>query len=671
MAKRNILLLLLLTLTVLTGCEKKDSREDRKGLVDSVIRKEEQQIAVPEEKTNGWYLLGRQFYQGEAVQIWSANNAAGNVDIYLFREAGRKEELLAEVPKSYGNCKWFLDSEGHCILLPKMEGGMIRLDGDGKEAYHKTGKFIEDICQLSDGRILVIQWTKDSGRRLGELHCDTGAIDDLGAVKPEDDTGQFIGSGGNGLLMLDREGLWEVNLRNRERECIMAFGASYDPGISVEDFRILEDGRLEVLQSDGKLQRLELYDPVAGREIVVVRKPWFNSGIQQCANLFNQSNEDYYVYLEACPTGSDRITFGDQTLVEMAAGKGPDIICAPLLMEQIWDLIENGYVEDLAPRIKEAGIREEDYFPGAFSYPRDGDRIYGINLELRSNTCYISRAVLGARNVSDIGELAEALADYDGEGVFVGMNAQLILRYFLKGSEVLWGMLDWEQGSCRFDRELFAKILFISKKYADDGKNSRPALFEIGHNASYYDDDYYRQQYAEKDMVEIGYFFDSGRHGMNMTAGWLAIASTSPSKEGAWEFLQFLLSDQSQMIRSPHSDSFYPASKKCYDELARQAIAAGAYGPVGDSKMGTIAEHADLFEALGLAAYKEMFDPTRERVELVRRLLEDARTPALKTAPILDLICEDAEGYFAGSQSIEDVTATIQNRVQLYLDERR
>lgn len=45
--------------------------------------------------------------------------------------------------------------------------------------------------------------------------------------------------------------------------------------------------------------------------------------------------------------------------------------------------------------------------------------------------------------------------------------------------------------------------------------------------------------------------------------------------------------------------------------------------------------------------------------------------PSLKTKPILDLICEDAEAYFSGTKSIEEVTPIIQNRVQLYMDEHR
>lgn len=674
MGKRNILLLLFVAmLTVLAGCEKKDSMEDRKALVDLIARMEEQEIPFPEERANSWYLLSMQFYQGESVQIWSAKKADGTLDIFLFHEDGSREGLMTGVPSNYGNSKWFLDSEGHCILLQSIEGNVIRLDDQGEEIYRRTGKNIRDICQLPDGRIIVLLWEKDSSQRLGELHCDTGIVDDIDTVGLEKDFGQFIGAGKSGLLLLDKTGLWEINLMNGEKECIMAFDASYDPGNKVEDFRMLKDGRLEVLQYRGKLQKLELFDPVAGREIIVVRGSSFNSEMEQCVVLFNQTNEDYYVYLEACPETSDRLDFGSRTLVELGTGKGPDIICAPLLSEELWSLIENGYVEDLAPWIKKTGIREEDYFPGAFAYPRDGDKIYGINTSVSSGTYYISRAVLGDQADPDIETLVEALAGYDGEGVFARLTAQRILRYFLEGSEDLWGMLDPETGSCRFDGELFAKMLRVARRYADDGKNIRPVLFETGDNTNYYCSEYDRQQYAEKGMVEIGHFFDNGRHGANATATWMAVASTSPYKEGAWAFLQFLLSDQCQMIGKVNpAFGSYPVSKKCYDEMAKQAIAEGAFRIDTVNKHGRpLGAHGHLLDTLGRVAYNEIFGPTKEKAEQVRHSLEDSQMPSLKTIPILDLICEDAEAYFSGTKSIEEVTPIIQNRVQLYLDEHR
>ena len=62
-------------------------------------------------------------------------------------------------------------------------------------------------------------------------------------------------------------------------------------------------------------------------------------------------------------------------------------------------------------------------------------------------------------------------------------------------------------------------------------------------------------------------------------------------------------------------------------------------------------------------------DITEEKIAQYREFLEDARPLPLRTVPLLDIILEEAEYYFDGMKSIEEVSAVIQNRVQLYMDE--
>lgn len=54
----------------------------------------------------------------------------------------------------------------------------------------------------------------------------------------------------------------------------------------------------------------------------------------------------------------------------------------------------------------------------------------------------------------------------------------------------------------------------------------------------------------------------------------------------------------------------------------------------------------------------------------MREVLESARFLPYKTEPILDIIYEEAQGYFTGQRSIDEITANIENRVQLYLNEQ-
>lgn len=60
-----------------------------------------------------------------------------------------------------------------------------------------------------------------------------------------------------------------------------------------------------------------------------------------------------------------------------------------------------------------------------------------------------------------IEEFVSALQNYESKRVLIeGWNPGNVLRLFLYGSENLWGMIDWEQGTCDFKGTFFADMVF-------------------------------------------------------------------------------------------------------------------------------------------------------------------------------------------------------------------
>ncbi len=66
--------------------------------------------------------------------------------------------------------------------------------------------------------------------------------------------------------------------------------------------------------------------------------------------------------------------------------------------------------------------------------------------------------------------------------------------------------------------------------------------------------------------------------------------------------------------------------------------------------------------------YKEL---TGEDVAWVEAWYEDTRFMSARVQPLIDIIKNEAGGYFDGSKDIEQVRHAIENQIQLYLDERR
>ena len=352
------------------------------------------------------------------------------------------------------------------------------------------------------------------------------------------------------------------------------------------------------------------------------------------------------------------------TSVQIASGKGPDILCGGLMKEYIPGMLEKGALEDLRPFMEKSGIREEDFFPFTFDTWRSGDKICGISPASPSLTGYcMDSSVLGGTEEPDIEALTDALLAGQEKAIFLKRyDSGKLLELLLRGTETLWGMVDWENRSCDFNGELFQKLLEVAKRYGDDGNPGEISCIAERRSLGaiqYFDD---RQEREENGKVICGVLFDDGCHAAVEPDSALAINANSSNKEGAWEFISFLLGEEAQS-----GESGVPVSRKGYDawvERQKKRFAGGKREE--EIHCNLMPDRSYAYQ--GTVVYTEA-DVADEIIEEYTEMMEDTRTYSLRTAPILAIIREEAEDYFQGNKSPEEVSRLITNRVQLYLDE--
>ena len=134
----------------------------------------------------------------------------------------------------------------------------------------------------------------------------------------------------------------------------------------------------------------------------------------------------------------------------------------------------------------------------------------------------------------------------------------------------------------------------------------------------------------------------------------MVINTNSTNKEGAWEFITFLLSEEVQYREEAHLP---PVQKEAFDKWLEWELSWLSEVRYENGKQ------------LKPAYYGE--NTSEEKREAYKKAIEDARPLPIRTALILAIILDDAEDYFNGSKSAEEVSKVINNRVQLYLDERK
>ena len=216
----------------------------------------------------------------------------------------------------------------------------------------------------------------------------------------------------------------------------------------------------------------------------------------------------------------------------------------------------------------------------------------------------------------------------------------------------MWGMVDWEKGSCDFSVPLFSKLLEAAGRYGDDGrKNPEACIAENRILFSFYEFDSLAEQEGTG-KVTSGYLFDDGCHAAMTSANTMVLNANSAHKEGAWEFIRFLLGEEAQ---TAGDFPLTPVNRKAFEGWLKREIDMGFTMFTSDGEM--------------IQYTKE--DATEEKQVEYRKTIEEALPLPLRPAPLIEIILQEAEDYFNGSKTIEEVSRTVTNRVQLYLDENR
>lgn len=379
-----------------------------------------------------------------------------------------------------------------------------------------------------------------------------------------------------------------------------------------------------------------------GRTLLTLQASLVNPWLKYSIAGFNRQSTDYFVRLEE--TYDEDVE--ERLSVELMAGRGPDIITGSV-MNVSESILKKGVLVDLAPGLDAMGITDEEYFPAVRAL-RMEDHVYGIRTNIHPNGYWMRESVLGGREQPDIETLVEKLYTYpDQEAVWhTNARSEIILEYLLSGSENLWGMIDWENGTCDFSGELFARILEIAKRYADPERKTQDA--EERWLVFFYNpvrDS--RKQVESEGKVIINYPFDDGNHPAYERIGEvLMINANSKHQEGVWDFFAYLLGGEGQCYATD------PSSLTVSKEMSRNSFAY----------------YLNLLEE---GRMQTTMDFTPESIEELYAFTEDARDIPLGTKEILDIIYEEAQTFCDGDKPLEEVCNVIQKRVQLYISETK
>lgn len=297
----------------------------------------------------------------------------------------------------------------------------------------------------------------------------------------------------------------------------------------------------------------------------IVLKFWDNqqteSGLSQfqeaAVDRFEAENPGITVEVTTIPYPE----FQQRLLTAVMGGNAPDIST----LDQIWmgALAEAGAVVDLTGMASTGGLARDAFFPGAWDSAIYDGKLYGIpfNVDVWSFT-YLNKALFAAAGIEPASILswdglkaaAEKLTDpakgqfgiglfgHSGEDTVVVANSFI----FSNGGEVLR-----EDGSCALNApESVEALNYLASlvPFAPNGilNASSGNMRELFLNGSLAMEFWPALEQPTLKQTELDWDFVAGHVPEGKTAvgtygGWnLAIYESSPNKEAAWKFIEFM-----------------------------------------------------------------------------------------------------------------------------------
>ena len=376
-----------------------------------------------------------------------------------------------------------------------------------------------------------------------------------------------------------------------------------------------------------------------------------SSSVYQPILNFNKYNQEYYVKIKDYRDGVDDYEVARQNFYnDFLNGVGADIFYVYDGDEGIdlANLGDKGLVANLYDFIDGDGeLSREDFVPNLLKQMEQTDgKLYALYFEPQITFFAGKASIFDDAESWNYTDLLNIMKEHGGAVPFAGLNRTWTLQEFMWYS--MGEFYDKETGECHFDTDEFKAMLQITAMAPEQidisssgdtqGENSTAGQLDRDEVLMYMGSDLVWDEklyFGDSEVKYVGIPASGGDAVVGFFFG-LAVNEQSESRDAAWEFVKSFLGEDFQ------TSGMFPIMNKYVDENIDKALES-----------------------------RKLEDDAEYIKERTAYLLDNCIGMRDYDSAIYAIIDEEAQAYFAGSRSLDDTVAIIQNRVQLYIDEKR
>lgn len=588
-----------------------------------------------------------------------------------------------------------LDDAGNLLVTSDMQ--IRAIAPDGTTAYViESENYLDNLVRLKDGRVGALNW--------GEKGMCLSLVDTAAKAFGEDielprDAYTLVSGGGDyDLYYTSGINFYGYKIDTQESVKLLNWINCDINGDEMQGVSVSSDGRITGVlnhwDNANQTTTTELvtltkvpYDSVPHKETLTLAVQYLDWDVRSSIIDFNRKSDtvrievkDYSEY----NTEDDYSAGLKKLTTEIMAGNMPDLLAMNGMPYA--QLAAKGLLEDLYPYLDaDSDFSRDDFFQNVFKALEVDGKLYATCPSFSVQTVMGAASVVGDTPGWTYQQLNEALATMP-EGC-TPFSVYTVRDDILQTCLALDmdNFVDWSTGECHFDSQEFIDLLnfaalfpesFDWEKYEytpEDRDQSRIAEGkQMLMQASIYsfEDLQYNDANFGGQSTYIGYPTASGVGSMlNLTSGF-AMSANCANKDAAWEFLRmFYTEDYQKNIWG------LPTNLNVYNEKLKEAMTPQYQQDAeGNFLLDENGEKIPISTGgMGMpdGSVVEFYALTQEQADRLGDLINSTTRLADYNSSVFDIVKEQAQAFFAGQKSAEDVAKLIQSKANIYVNEQR
>ena len=596
------------------------------------------------------------------------------------------------------------DASGNLVCSQDDKVAVIGTDGSISATISGGDIYIDRVVTLKDGTLAATTYG-EQGMELLPIDIAGGKLGTAVAL-PNDAYNLYAGGGDYDLYYNSGINLYGYDAATGESTKLLNWMDCDINGNDMNGISFGSDGRILVVLNHWTYNRYSDDDSNSRStgEIAVVSKVPYESVPQKTvltlatqymggSNLsnaiikFNRNNDKYRISVKDYSeynTEDDYSAGLTKLTTEILAGNLPDMLLlnGNMPYEQY---AAKGILEDLYPYIdSDSEMSREDFFPTVLAA-----------LEVDGKLCQAAsgfgiQAVMGPKSV--VGDTPGWTYEQYNEALSQMPEGCVGFSRYMTRDSMLQTLLaadtdyyvNWTTGECRFDTPEFADMLNFAAQFPadypeDDVYVDERELISEGKQMlttayiSSFDDILYNDVYfGPGNATYIGYPTNEGVGNLLTINGGIAITKNCADKDGAWQFVRSFLTEKGQ---DEMYDYYLPTNIKLFDRyLEHEMVQEYEKDADGNYVLDENGERIPISKGgwgmMDGTTY-EIYAITQEQADQLKELINNTTKLANYNDSVFDIVNEQAQAFFAGQKSAEEVAKLIQSKANIYVNEQR